>query len=115
MPNETIRRMLFSYIQTSYSEAGIFNADFMQLNELINDMAYDGEWRPLFEYFGEELRRQTSIRDYIEGEKAMQTFHMVYMSLTNQYIIWPERELNKGYCDLWLSPNLVNHPQMKYS
>lgn len=40
---------------------------------------------------------------------------MVYMSLTNQYIIWPERELNKGYCDLWLSPNLVNHPGMKYS
>lgn len=115
VPNETIRRMLFSYIQAGYRDAGVFETDFFRLNELMNNMAYDGEWRAVFEYFGEELRRQTSVRDYIEGEKAMQTFHMVYMSLTNQYIIWPERELNKGYCDLWLSPNLVNHPGMKYS
>ena len=115
VPNETIRRMLFSYIQSGYKETGIFRMEIMQLTELMNNMAYDGDWRPVFEYFGEELRRQTSIRDYIEGEKAMQTFHMVYMSLTNQYIIWPEHELNKGYCDLWMSPNLASHPQMKYS
>ncbi len=115
VPNETIRRMLFSYIETGYREAGVFEIETMHLNELMSDMAYEGKWRAIFEYFAEELRRQTSIRDYIEGEKAMQTFHMVYMSLTNHYIIWPERELNKGYCDLWLSPNLVNHPQMKYS
>lgn len=115
VPNETVRRMLFSYIQAGYRDAGVFETDFFRLNELMNNMAYDGEWRAVFEYFGEELRRQTSVRDYIEGEKAMQTFHMVYMGLTNQYIIWPERELNKGYCDLWLFPNLVNHPGMKYS
>lgn len=29
--------------------------------------------------------------------------------------IWPEQELGKGYCDLWMAPNLVNHPGMKYS
>lgn len=115
VPNETIRSMLFSYIETGYREAGVFEMETMHLSELMGDMAYEGKWRPLFEYFGEEIRRQTSIRDYIEGEKAMQTFHMVYMSLTNHYIILPERELNKGYCDLWLSPNLVNHPQMRYS
>lgn len=115
VPNETIRRMLFSYIEAGYREAGVFDTDTMQLNWLMQGMAYKGEWRPVFEYFGEELRRQTSVRDYIQGEKAMQTFHMVYMSLSSQYLIWPEYELNKGYCDLWLSPNLVNHPQMKYS
>ncbi|WP_255469510.1 PD-(D/E)XK nuclease domain-containing protein [Butyricimonas hominis] len=29
--------------------------------------------------------------------------------------IWPEQELGKGYCDLWMAPNLVNHLGMKYS
>jgi len=29
--------------------------------------------------------------------------------------IWPEQELGKGYCDLWMAPNLVNHLGMKYT
>ena len=36
------------------------------------------------------------------------------MNLTNYFIIWPEQELNKGYSDLWMSPNWLNHPEMKY-
>lgn len=115
VPNLTIRQMLFSYIESGYREAEIFSTNMMQLSVLIGKMAYHGEWRPAFEYFGQQLKEQTSVRDYIDGEKAIQTFHMVYMGLTNHYIIWPERELNKGFCDLWMSPNLVYHPEMKYS
>ena len=77
-------------------------------------MAYDGEWRPVFEYFAEEVKAQTSIRDYLEGEKAVQTLHLVYMNLTNYFVIYPEQELNKGYGDLWMSPNFLNHPEMQY-
>ena len=35
--------------------------------------------------------------------------------MTNCFIIWPEREMNKGFADLWMSPNLLNHPEMRYS
>ena len=69
----------------------------------------------MFEYFAEEVRAQTSIRDYLEGEKAVQTLHLVYMNLTNYFVIYPEQELNKGYGDLWMSPNFLNHPEMQYS
>ena len=68
----------------------------------------------MFEYFAEEVRAQTSIRDYLEGEKAVQTLHLVYMNLTNYFVIYPEQELNKGYGDLWMSPNFLNHPEMRY-
>lgn len=115
VPNLTIRQMLFSYLERGYSEAGVFEVKMMELGSMMGDMAYRGVWRPVFEYFGEELRNQTSIRDYIEGEKAMQTLHLVYMGLMNYFIIWPEQEANKGYCDLCMLPNLVNHPGMKYS
>lgn len=37
------------------------------------------------------------------------------MNLTNYFVIYPERELNKGYADLWMSPNFLNHPEMEYS
>ena len=115
VPNLTIRQVLFSYIERGYREAKLFNVKAGDLDDLMAGMAYDGAWRPVFEYFGEEVKAQLGIRDFLEGEKAVQTLHLVYMNLTNYFIIWPERELNKGYADLWMSPNLLNHPEMKYS
>ena len=115
VPNLTIRQVLFSYIEQGYYEADIFKMKVWHLDELMSGMAYDGEWRPVFEYFAEEVKTQTSIRDYLEGEKAVQTLHLVYMNLTNYFVIYPEQELNKGYGDLWMSPNFLNHPEMQYS
>ena len=114
VPNLTIRQVLFSYIEQGYWEADVFTIKVFQLNKLMSGMAYDGEWRPVFEYFAEEVKAQTSIRDYLEGEKAVQTLHLVYMNLTNYFVIYPEQELNKGYGDLWMSPNFLNHPEMQY-
>ena len=114
IPNLTIRQILFSYIEQGYSESGLFKMKVLEMDELMLRMAYDGEWRPMFEYFAGEVREQLGIRDFLQGEKAVQTLHLVYMNLTNYFIIWPERELNKGYADLWMSPNLLNHPEMKY-
>ena len=115
VPNLTIRQVLFSYIEQGYWEADVFTIKVFQLNKLMSGMAYDGEWRPVFEYFAEEVKAQTSIRDYLEGEKAVQTLHLVYMNLTNYFVIYPEQGLNKGYGDLWMSPNFLNHPEMQYS
>lgn len=115
VPNLTIRQMLFSYIEQGYREAGIFKLKIYELDKLMQQMAYNGDWRPVFEYFASELKAQTSIRDYLEGEKAVQTQHLVYLSMTNYFTIYPERELNKGYADLWLAPNFWVHPTMEYS
>ena len=114
VPNLTIRQILFSYIEQGYKDADVFKMKIIQLNKLMSGMAYDGEWRPVFDYFAEEVKAQTSIRDYLEGEKAVQTLHLVYMNLTNYFVIYPEQELNKGYGDLWMSPNFLNHPEMQY-
>ena len=115
VPNLTIRQILFSYIEQGYKDADVFNLKTIRLKELMKNMAYRGAWRPVFEYFAEEVKAQTSIRDYLEGEKAVQTLHLVYMNLTNYFVIYPEQELNKGYGDLWMSPNFLNHPEMQYS
>ena len=48
-------------------DADVFKMKIIQLNKLMSGMAYDGEWRPVFDYFAEEVKAQTSIRDYLEG------------------------------------------------
>ena len=115
VPNLTIRQVLFAYIVRGYRDTGVFELQQDKLTRLMDAMAYDGEWRPVFEYMANEVKEHTSVRDYIEGEKAIQTFHMVYLGLTDYFTIWPEREFNKGYADLWLSPNLRTRPSMQYS
>ena len=114
VPNLTIRQILFSYIEQGYRDADVFEIKTFQLRGLMRDMAYRGAWRPVFEYFAEEVRNQTSIRDYIEGEKAIQTLHLVYMNLTSYFVIFPEQEMGKGFSDLWMSPNFLHHPEMQY-
>ena len=115
IPNLTIRQVLFSYFERGYWEAEVFNVKVSHLGDLMKRMAYRGEWRPVFEYFAGEVRSQTAFRDFLQGEKAIQSLHLVYMNLMNYFIIWPEREMNKGFADLWMSPNLLNHPEMRYS
>ena len=114
VPNLTIRQVLFSYIEQGFYEAEVFRLDESRLTDLMRRMAYFGEWKPVFQYLAERLNEQTSVRDYLQGEKSVQMFHLVYLSLTNFFVIFPEQEMNKGFSDLWMSPNFLNHPEMRY-
>ena len=40
----------------------------------------------------------------------MQGFFMAYLSLSSYYYTAPELELNHGYCDFFLLPNLTHYP-----
>ena len=53
------------------------------------------------------------MRDAIEGERSIQGFFMAYLSLNDYYLTAPELELNHGYCDFFLMPNLT-HYQSKH-
>ncbi|MCP4154227.1 MAG: AAA family ATPase, partial [bacterium] len=47
IPNETIKRLYFDYIDEAYRETGVFSLDLDRYAGLMSDMAYDGAWRPL--------------------------------------------------------------------
>jgi hypothetical protein len=78
-------------------------------------MAYRGNWKELFDYRAAEMNNQTALRDFIDGERSIQTFLRAYLNVTNYYITRSEFELNKGFCDILLLPNLLNFLDMEYS
>ena len=51
----------------------------------------------------------SSVRDGIESERNLQGFFMAYLNLNNYYYTAPELELNHGYCDFFLLPNLTHY------
>jgi len=115
IPNELIRQLYYEYIREGYRDTDIFNINFFKLSGLFKEMAYKGKWEDLIDYLASEMKEQTSLRDYIQGEKCIQTFLRVYLNVTNYYITKTEPELNKGYGDILLLPNLPVFPDMGYS
>ena len=115
IPNEVIRKLYYEYIREAYRDTGVFNLNFYNLGQLFKFMAYDGKWEELVDYLSEEIKKQTAVRDYIDGEKAIQTFLRVYLSFPNNYITRTEAELNLGYSDILMLPNLPSYPDMKFS
>ena len=115
IPNEAIKQLHYDYIREGYRDTNIFTLNFFKLGDLYDRMAYNGNWEDLFLYLSEEMTKQTALRDYIKGEKEIQTFLRVYMGVTNYYITKSEAELYKGFCDIMVIPNIAQFPDIKYS
>jgi uncharacterized Fe-S radical SAM superfamily protein PflX len=59
------------------------------------------------------VEKQTSIRDYLSGEKVVQTFLLAYLNVTDYYITRTEEEMGKGFVDLYLEP--FKYDKVKYA
>ena len=115
IPNETARRLYYDYISAAYRETGVFAMNLSEYADLMSNMAYNGEWEPLFDFITLLMRESSSLRDLITGEKSIQAFLNVYLGLSDLYIIHPERELNKGYVDILMEPFLARYEGIKYA
>ncbi len=115
IPNLTVREQIYSYLIEAYSKAGQFCLELYELHELVKAMAYDGDWKPVFEYFAAELERQSAIREFIEGEAHVKGFLLAYLGMIRTYILYPEYEAGKGYADFYMMPDLIHQPEIAYS
>lgn len=105
IPNQTVREQLYTYLIDSYQQAEVFAVDLYRLNNLMKDMAHSANWKPVFAYIGQELKTQSRIREFIEGEAHIKGFLLAYLGLTNYYNVQPEYESGKGYADFYFRPN----------
>jgi len=115
IPNEAIKRLYYDYIKETYEETGILTIDLSRYEALMKEMAFNGKWKPLIAYLAEQMETAMGIRDLITGEKAIQAFLNVYLGLSSLYLVYSEKELEKGYADLVLEPFLAQYPALKYS
>ena len=96
IPNQTVKQLMYGYLRDGYRDVEVFSVDLYPFEQLMMRMANKGEWRPALEFLGEAIARQTGIRDYIAGEKVVQSFLAAYLSVTDYYVFRSEAELGKG-------------------
>ena len=111
IPNNNVRKQYYSYLLENYEHT---NVRISRLRDAFDAMAFDGEWREGLQYMADCYKNQSSVRDSIEGERNIQGFFLAYLNLNDYYITAPEVEVQHGYCDFFLLPNLT-HYQSKHS
>lgn len=104
IPNNNVRKQYYNYLLQEYQSIDALNLD--DLKECFKFAARDGNWRPLIETICKAYHDTTSVRQLVEGERNLQGFMTAYLNLTNYYAVAPEQELNHGYCDFFLLPDI---------
>ena len=107
IPNNNVRKQYYNYILNELSRHSIVNIS--RLRDYFDYMSFDGKWHEGFQYMADCYKQLSSVRDSIEGERNIQGFFLAYLSLNDYYITAPELELNHGYCDLFLLPNMTHY------
>lgn len=114
IPNRTIQDLMYGYIRDSFYDVDVFRLDLWKLVNLLSDMAYRGIWQPFFDFVAAAIQQQSSIRDYLNGEKVVQGFLLAYLNVAHYFLTWSEKEMGGGFVDFYLEPFLVRYPDMQF-
>ena len=124
IPNQTVREQIYGYLTSAYKENDLVADDFYR-RQLMESMAFDGDWRPYFGFIADTLRRFSSNRDKAKGEAYVHGFTLAQTCLTSLYL--PVSELDAGaktfigdttvggYADIYLQPMLAIYPDIEHS
>ena len=107
IPNNNVRKQYYNYLKELFEEKASLNTE--KLTDYYYDMAYDGKWENALQYMADSYVNVSSVRDGIEAERNLQGFFMAYLNLCDYYYTAPELELNHGYCDFFLLPDLTHY------
>lgn len=107
IPNNNVRKQYYEFLLEEYQDKQYLNLN--NLGLMYYEMAYNGHWRESLEFIANAYKENSSVRSAIEGERNIQGFFTAYLSVNAYYLTAPEVELNHGYCDLFLMPDLLRY------
>ena len=113
IPNNNVREQYFTYLLVEYNKIQPLRVD--DLEDGFRFAAYRGHWREMMECICRQYHDTTSVRSLIEGERNLQGFMNALLTLNPYYLTCPEVELNHGYCDFFLMPDLSRYPDIRHS
>lgn len=113
IPNNNVRKQYYEFLLREYQN--LHPIDLSGLIRYYREAALNGNWHPMMDYILQAYHDTTSVRSLIEGERNLQGFMNAYLNLNTYYLTAPEVELNHGYCDFFLMPDLTRWPMVKHS
>jgi len=103
IPNETVKRIDIDFLDDTLKVENIFKINTDKIEDYFQNFALDGDIE-IFKFLANEIKINSSIRDYIHKEQHVKSMYLAYLSLTPYFIIKSELELNKGFADILIKP-----------
>ena len=114
IPNQVVREQIFRYLLDTYKENDLeYNA--YEKGNLESELAYEGKWKPYFQYIADRLHQYSSQRDHQKGEYFVHGFTLAMTCDNKFYRPISEKDTQEGYADIFLCPLVESFPDMQDS
>ena len=104
VPNECVRLQVLEYMREQYEKLPGAE-EISKFYDLHVALAWDGEWRPFFDYVSQRLDAAWSNRDGLNGEMLVNGFVRANLMLNPAFMVRPELELNHRHSDYSVFPD----------
>ena len=114
IPNEVVREQVYTYLLDNYHDNHLYT-DKDKLSLLEENMAYDGEFKPFFQFIADSIYTFASQRDRHKGESFVHGYTLALTSLCCYYRPISELDNQNGYADIFLRPRCEIYKDMEHS
>ena len=114
IPNEVVREQVYTYLLDNYHDNHLYT-DMDELSRLEENMAYDGEFKPFFQFIANSIYTFASQRDRQKGESFVHGYTLALTSLCCYYRPISELDNQNGYADVFLHPRCEIFKDMEHS
>ncbi len=113
IPNVCVRRQLFDYLRDSYHRTR--TPDWIEWSRLASSFAYRGDYEPFLRRLARDYAETTPVRGGLQGEIRVQGYMQAEFGHLKFYLLAPEMELSRGFCDFCLFPERVHYGDASHS
>ena len=113
IPNQMMRKFIADFLLHGYADACKVNTRTMELADLLGNIAYGGDWRPAIDMAAAVLKETLSVRDLMDGEKAIQAALAALLSTGTALAVRTEHRTGYGFADLALVPRIITFPDIQ--
>ena len=112
VPNECVRRQVLEYMRTQYAKLPDA-MDLAELARLHSAFAWDGDWKPFFDYVAKHFAAAWVNRDGLNGELLVNGYLRAYLMSRPAFMVRPEMELGHRFSDYSLFPDRSLDPMYR--
>lgn len=106
VPNLVVRELYYRYMNECYTENLQWKTELGNYIDLGKLMAKKGDGEPLLRYLAEQMRENSSTRDFdVKAESFVKGFMLAKLGgMVSYFISQTEPDMDHGYADLYLEP-----------
>ncbi len=114
IPNQLMRQFTADFLLNGYNDACNVNTRTRDIAECLGKLSRNGEWRPAIELATQVLKEILTVRDLLDGEKAVQSALAALLSSGSAFAVRTEHREGFGFADLAIAPRIITFPNIQY-